>query len=69
MSYTTEAIIRVAQAAGGPIIIGDGFTTAAVIEIVQCTSAPVTVKAGNRNVEALVQIVQSGGKRVTIDFS
>lgn len=67
--HSPDSIIQVAQAAGGPIVIGETISTESVVRIVQSTAAPVTVKAGSRSVESLIQIVQSGGKRVTIDFS
>ena len=68
-SHSADSIIRVAQAAGGPIIIGENLSKDSVIRIIQSTGAPVTVKAGSRRADSLVQIVQAGGNRATIDFS
>jgi imidazole glycerol phosphate synthase subunit HisF len=67
--HSVDSIIRVAQAAGGPIIVGDNLSSDSVIRVVQSTTAPITVKAGSRSAESLIQIVQAGGKRVSIDFS
>lgn len=69
MSHSTDSIIRIAQAGGGPIIVGESTSTDSVVRIVQSTLASVTVKAGRRSADSLVRIVQAGGERVTIDFS
>lgn len=69
MSLSADSIICVAQAAGGPIVVGGGLSADSVIGIIKITAAPVTVKAGDRSVDSLIRIVQAGGKRVTIDFS
>jgi hypothetical protein len=67
--HSAESIIEVAQAAGGPIVVGENLSKESVIRIIESTGASVTVKAGSRAKESLIAIVQAGGKRVTIDFS
>ena len=69
MSRSSETIIRVAQVAGGPIVIGETLSADSVISVLQSTAAPVTVKAGNRSPDSLIRIAQVGGSRVTFDYS
>lgn len=68
-NHSADSIVRIAQAGGGPIVVGGSLSADSIVRIVQCPSAAVTVKAGNFSADSLVRIVQAGGSRVTIDFS
>jgi hypothetical protein len=68
-SHSTDSIVRVAQAGGGPLILGGSLSTDSIVRIVQSTTAPVTVKAEGYSTDSLALIAQTGGSRVTIDFS
>ena len=68
-SHSPDTIVRVAQAGGGPLIVGGPLSPDSILHIVQSTAAPVTVKAQGYSPDYLVRIAQAGGSRVTIDFS